>query len=366
MKKAYRIIFNVFVALIGALLGSVILSVLNDNDILVINDSYIALAVKVFVPLIFAIIFYLFSGRIQRLFKFIISQIEQELSTKPLYEIIFGSAGLVIGLIIAFLLSQLINSLNFGVIGSIISIVIYFVFAYLGLSISSKNKDNLLNLVKDNQLQTRNRKITTTDKSNIKKGQNKLLDTSTIIDGRIAEIIRSGFIEGSLIVPVFVLEELQHIADSADNLKRNRGRRGLDIVNEIQNMAGVDVVIYDKAIEEIEEVDSKLIKLAKDLDLKIITNDYNLNKVAGLQGVEVLNINELANAVKPIAIPGEDMIIQIVKEGKEQEQGIAYLDDGTMIVVENGKNFIGETIEVIVTSVLQTNAGKMIFAKSKY
>lgn len=366
MKRVYNIMFKIFVSLIGAIIGIVILSFLNENNILVLSDTYAAVALKVAVPLIFAFIFYFLSDKIQKLLKSIISQIELELSSKPLHEILFGSIGLVIGLIIAYLISQLIYSFNFGVFGSIISILIYFVFAYLGISITAKNKETLLSVLKDNQMGARNKRLPSNEKSITKKNQNKLLDTSTIIDGRIAEIIRSGFLEGSLIVPVFVLEELQHIADSADNLKRNRGRRGLDVVNEIQNMDGVNVIIYDKTIDEIEEVDSKLIKLAKDLDLKIITNDYNLNKVAGVQGIEVLNINELANAVKPIAIPGEDMIIQVVKEGKEHDQGIAYLDDGTMIVVENGKSFIGTTIEVVVTSVLQTNAGKMIFAKSKY
>ena len=193
----------------------------------------------------------------------------------------------------------------------------------------------------------------------------KVLDTSVIIDGRIADICRTGFIEGKLIIPKFVLNELQHIADSSDDLKRVRGRRGLDILNIIQKELDIEVQITEKDFDDIPEVDSKLLKLAQVMNGKVVTNDYNLNKVAQFQGVEVLNINELANAVKPVAIPGEEMVAQVVKEGKESNQGIAYLDDGTMIVVEGGKKHIGETINVLVTSVLQTSAGRMIFGKPK-
>ena len=211
-------------------------------------------------------------------------------------------------------------------------------------------------------------KRTAKPKENIKarEGVPKVLDTSVIIDGRILDIAKIGFIEGPLVVPVFVLEELQHIADSADALKRNRGRRGLDTVAEIQELKNVEVIIYKGKIEEIPEVDSKLLKLASDIGGKIVTNDYNLNKVAKVQNLTVLNVNELANAVKPLYLPGEEMKILLVKEGKEQNQGLGYLDDGTMIVVENGKELIGESVNVIVTSALQTSAGKMIFAKIKY
>ena len=193
----------------------------------------------------------------------------------------------------------------------------------------------------------------------------KTLDTSGLIAGRIIDIASTGFIEGVIIVPGFVLEELRHIADSSDTLKRNRGRRGLDILNKIQKESQVPVQIVEQDFEDIAEVDSKLIKLAKAMKGKIITNDYNLNKVCELQGVPVLNINELANSVKPVVLPGEEMVAQIIKDGKEVGQGVAYLDDGTMIVVEGGRRFIGDTIEVIVTSVLQTAAGRMIFAKPK-
>ncbi len=195
--------------------------------------------------------------------------------------------------------------------------------------------------------------------------EHKILDTSVIIDGRIADICKTGFVEGTLVIPEFVLEELQHIADSSDLLKRNRGRRGLDILNKIQKELDVRVLIYEGDFEEISEVDSKLVKLAKVLQGKVVTNDYNLNKVCELQGVAVLNINDLANAVKPVVLPGEEIVVSVIKDGKEHGQGVAYLDDGTMIVVESGRDYIGNTIEVLVTSVLQTSAGRMIFAKPK-
>ncbi len=193
--------------------------------------------------------------------------------------------------------------------------------------------------------------------------QYKVLDTSVIIDGRIADICETGFLEGTLVVPQFVLRELQQVADSSDSLKRNRGRRGLDILQKIQKMAGVTVQIVETDFPEVREVDLKLIELARRMNGKIVTNDFNLNKVAQLRGVQVLNINELANSLKPVVLPGEIMRVFILKEGKEAGQGVGYLDDGTMVVVDQGKRALGKTIEVSVTSVLQTTAGKMIFCR---
>jgi uncharacterized protein YacL len=193
----------------------------------------------------------------------------------------------------------------------------------------------------------------------------KLLDTSVIIDGRIADITETGFLEGTLVIPQFILRELQHIADSSDPLKRNRGRRGLDILQKIQKKVDIRVEISDMDFPEIREVDNKLVAMAKALNAKIVTNDFNLNKVAELRGVAVLNINELTNALRPVVLPGEDMRVYVLKEGKEYNQGIAYLDDGTMVVVDNGRRHIGQTIDVCVTSVLQTTAGRMIFSRLK-
>jgi uncharacterized protein YacL len=191
----------------------------------------------------------------------------------------------------------------------------------------------------------------------------KILDTSVIIDGRIADVHETGFLEGTLVVPQFVLRELQQVADSTDSIKRNRGRRGLDILQRIQKKSGINVEIVETDFPDVREVDLKLIELARQLGGKIVTNDFNLNKVAQLRGVDVLNINELANALKPVVLPGESMKVFILKEGKEPNQGVAYLDDGTMVVVDNARRMIGKTIETLVTSVLQTTAGKMIFGR---
>ncbi|MFP4081348.1 MAG: PIN/TRAM domain-containing protein [Candidatus Aminicenantes bacterium] len=191
----------------------------------------------------------------------------------------------------------------------------------------------------------------------------KILDTSVIIDGRIADICDTAFIEGTMVVPQFILKELQMVADSADGIKRQRGRRGLDVLDRLQKTAQVSVVVSEIDFPEIKEVDAKLIELAKHMDAKIITNDFNLNKVAQLQGVPVLNINELANAMKPVVLPGETIKVFILKEGKEKDQGVAYLDDGTMVVVDNSRKMIGQNIDITVTSVLQTTVGKMIFGR---
>jgi uncharacterized protein YacL len=200
-------------------------------------------------------------------------------------------------------------------------------------------------------------------RSNAPRKRYRVLDTSVIIDGRIADICETGFVDGTLVVPQFVLKELQMVADSSDSMKRNRGRRGLDILQKIQKMAGVDVIVSDMDFPDVREVDLKLIELARSLEGKIVTNDFNLNKVAQLRGIQVLNINELANSLKPVVLPGEVMKVFILKEGKEYNQGVAYLDDGTMVVVDNARKMIGKTIDVVVTSVLQTTAGKMIFGR---
>jgi len=192
---------------------------------------------------------------------------------------------------------------------------------------------------------------------------NKILDTSVIIDGRISDIADAYFIEGSLIIPQFVLKELQLVADSSDGIKRQRGRRGLDVLDRLQKSSHINVTISEDDFPEIKEVDSKLIELAKQMDAKIITNDFNLNKIAQLQGIKVLNINELANSLKPVVLPGEKIRAFILKEGKEKDQGVAYLDDGTMVVVDNSRKMVGHTIDVTVTSVLQTTVGKMIFGR---
>lgn len=280
---------------------------------------------------------------------------ESRLQRTPTQDLLSGSIGLIVGLVIAFLVGTDLSGL--GPWGTILRVAITIGFGYVGLRVSIRRKDDIMRPQSWLPARMKHRNSPEAVKP-------KILDTSVIIDGRIADICQSGFLEGPLIIPAFVLEELRHIADSADVLKRNRGRRGLDILNRIQKEQN-SVQIYEREVDPNMEVDSKLLKLAKILDGKVVTNDFNLNKVAELQGVPVLNINELANAVKPVVLPGEEMVVHIIKDGKESGQGIGYLDDGTMIVVDGGRKYIGQTVAVLVTSVLQTAAGRMIFAKLK-
>jgi uncharacterized protein YacL len=271
----------------------------------------------------------------------------QRISLKRLIGAAFGS---VLGMFGAFLMSLVLGR---AVSEPFLEVLLLLLMTYVGLIVGAK-KGDLLNLSALGG-------VFGGEKSS--KKAFKILDTSVIIDGRIADIAETGFLDGVLVIPQFVLRELQLVADSADSMKRNRGRRGLDILQRIQKMAHLHVQIVEEDFPQVREVDMKLIELAKVYDCKIITNDFNLNKVAQLHGVEVLNINELANSLKPIVLPGETMRVFILKEGKEYNQGVAYLDDGTMVVVDNAKKMISKTIDISVTSVLQTTAGKMIFGK---
>src|SRR5712691_4838536 len=279
---------------------------------------------------------------------------EHRLKGATLKRLIGAATGSIMGIIGAVLISDLLTDTVFDTSSlSFIKLFILFLMTYVGLVVGA-NKGDMLNLSAMGGIFGGERPP---------KKSYKILDTSVVIDGRIADICETGFLDGILVIPHFVLRELQQVADSADTLKRNRGRRGLDILQRIQKMAGITVQFVENDYPAIREVDMKLIELAKELDAKIVTNDFNLNKVAQLRGVEVLNINELANALKPVYLPGETMKVFILKEGKEFNQGIAYLDDGTMVVVDNARKMIGKTVESSVTSVLQTTAGKMIFGR---
>jgi uncharacterized protein YacL len=279
---------------------------------------------------------------------------EIRLRAVSLKRLIGSALGSVTGIVGAYLFSLVIrNSVPNGHLQSFLQLLVMCVMAYVGLVVGAA-KGELLNLaalggIFGGEKQSRR--------------SYKILDTSVIIDGRIADIAETGFLDGVLTIPAFVLRELQLVADSADSLKRNRGRRGLDILQRIQKLTNIQVTIVEDDFPSVREVDMKLIELAKVYEGKIVTNDFNLNKVAQLHGVEVLNINELANALKPIVLPGEIMKVFILKEGKEYNQGVAYLDDGTMVVVDNARKMIGKTVDISVTSVLQTTAGKMIFGK---
>lgn len=290
---------------------------------------------------------------------------EEKIVKAPVTDVLFGTLGMIIGLVVSFLTVPTLNAIQIPVVSTLLPIFITFFLGYFGFQIGFKKRDELMRLLTVGRLNKDKKRESNVQSVEKPVGMVKILDTSVIIDGRIADICKTGFLEGTLLIPGFVLEELQHIADSSDALKRNRGRRGLDILNKIQKELPVKVEIYDGDFEEIQEVDSKLVKLAKVIEGIVVTNDFNLNKVCELQGVTVLNINDLANAVKPVVLPGEELNVQVIKDGKEHNQGIAYLDDGTMIVVESGRDYIGKQIDVIVTSVLQTSAGRMIFAKPK-
>jgi uncharacterized protein YacL len=308
--------------------------------------------------LILGLFIYLLSPLLIRQGERLARYIEREITKWPAEQVFVGFIGLISGFLVAFIISGLTgNLIPIESINNAIGVVLYLFLGYLGVRVALGSKLDFTRLFDSLN------KLTFTGKSD--GAAPKVLDTSVIIDGRILDVCKTKFIEGKLIVPEFVLKELRHIADSSDALKRKRGRRGLDILNKLQTEIDNEVVIDGTDFKEVSEVDIKLLKLAQKLGGMVATHDYNLNKVAILHGVDVLNINELANAVKPIVLPGEEMTVTVVKEGKENNQGLAYLDDGTMIVIENGKHLIGETITVIVTTALQTAAGKMIFVRPK-
>ena len=316
--------------------------------------------------------------------------IREQIRKAEVSDLIAGVIGLVVGLLIAALLALPLSQLSFADLGRWVPTAVAVLCAWLGVTIAVLRKNDFTRLASmaftgraarraardereseeheehDERDQTSGRlRDRLTGRGGKRTSDRILLDTSAIIDGRIADISQTGFVTGTLVAPRFVLEELQHIADSADSMRRNRGRRGLDILQRLQKDSSVPVEISDADPTEVPEVDAKLVKLARQWRCAIITNDFNLNRVAELQGVKVLNINELAHAVKPILLPGEEMTVKIIQEGKEAGQGVGYLDDGTMIVVENGKAYLQSTIEVSVTRVLQTVAGRMIFAHPK-
>jgi uncharacterized protein YacL len=274
----------------------------------------------------------------------------------PTQNILSGVVGLIVGLIIANLLAYSLSFIPF--VGNYLPIILNVTLGLLGIILGLNKREESVNFYRKSIGRFKK-------KEKVSQYQPKILDTSVIIDGRVADICQTDFLEGELIIPRFVLNELQAIADSSEPLKRNRGRRGLDVLNRINKIHTNKIKIISQDYPDLKSVDTKLIRLAKDLDAKVLTNDYNLNKLAQLENVSVLNINDLSNALKSVILPGEELITQIIKEGKESGQGVAYLDDGTMIVVENGVKNIGDKVKVMVTSILQTPAGRMIFGRVK-
>ncbi|WP_431028457.1 PIN/TRAM domain-containing protein [Lysinibacillus sp. LZ02] len=353
LKKVIQVAF----LFIGGALGLVFLPPLYELIHLSsnpwINNPYISVALG-------ATLLFVLSFGLSDYFVRLITWMEDVLSKVPVGDLLFGTVGLIMGLSVSALFGFAINSIQLPVITEVTPIILSIILGYLGFRVGFNKREEFVQLFTKSGPSAKKKQGEQEAKLS-----HKLLDTSVIIDGRIADISETGFIEGTLVVPQFVLTELQHIADSSDTLKRTRGRRGLDILKRLQDERQSKVLIVEDDFEDVSEVDLKLVRLAKKMGAQILTNDFNLNKVCELHQVEVLNINDLANAVKPVVIPGEDMQVVVIKDGKEQNQGVAYLDDGTMIVVEGGRSYIGQAITVTVTSVLQTSAGRMIFAKPK-
>ncbi|MEG0291176.1 MAG: hypothetical protein RR495_00600 [Anaerovoracaceae bacterium] len=365
LKRIFRIIFT----LIGVICGYGFYSLckyiigLSYPNVLKHLVGWQGFGIALLFAIIFGILFFNIMPSLGRKSQKVAKDIEADLSKVSTNKLVSGTMGIIVGFVVAFLLSQIYTQLEVPYLGTVLSIITYLMLGYLGFIISSERGIDAFGSIMTA------RKLTAVGGGRAKdKGNDatpKIFDTSVIIDGRILDIMKTGFLEGTVIIPEFVLVELRHIADSSDSLKRTRGRRGLDILKKIQVDYGIEIYNTDseKALDEIPEVDVKLIKLAQILRGKVVTNDFNLNKVARIKDVEVLNINELANTLKPVVLPGETMELFLVKEGKERDQALAYLDDGTMIVVEHGRKFIGKTIFVTVTTVLQTSAGRMIFSK---
>lgn len=332
--------------------------------------------------IVFAAVGFFVGPAVARWVSAITHWLENRLVRLPGADIIIGSAGAILGLIVALLLGPALSHIPTA--GDWLPAVASVFLAYLGWRVFVTKRNDLLHLIRPARRSGGGRSPVVRTSSRLRgaarakragapaagpaeaSGSTKVLDTSSIIDGRIADLYKTGFLEGPLCVPAFVLDELRHIADSNDPLKRSKGRRGLDILTAMQRDPRAKVqIIHGAATGAAEEVDSALLRVARELGAKVLTTDYNLNKVAGLQGVEVLNVNELANALKPSLLPGEDIHVRVVREGKEAGQGVGYLDDGTMIVIDGGRRFVGEEIAVEVTSAIQTAAGRLIFARPR-
>ncbi|MEK4630383.1 MAG: PIN/TRAM domain-containing protein [Solibacillus sp.] len=355
LKKVIQVAFLFIGGALGLIFLPPLYEFMNLSSHPWLNNPYFSVAIG-------AALLFVLSFALSDYFVKLITWLEEVLFKLPAADLLFGTLGLIVGLSVATLAGVAINQMNIPFVTAVVPAILSIVLGYLGFRLGFSKRDELLQIFSGKS--TGKKRVNDSTNKEVQEHY-KLLDTSVIIDGRIADISATGFVEGVLVVPQFVLTELQHIADSSDTLKRTRGRRGLDILKRLQDERASKVLITEIDFEDVSEVDLKLVRLAKKMDAQILTNDFNLNKVCELHRVQVLNINDLANAVKPVVIPGEDMQVVVIKDGKEHNQGVAYLDDGTMIVVEGGRSYIGQAITVTVTSVLQTSAGRMIFAKPK-
>lgn len=317
------------------------------------------LGMNIFVAMTVGYIFFQLTQSVVEMVSKTANKMVAEMKTVSAPKLLLGLLGLIIGFIISFLLSSIYTRIFNGFVSTGLTVITYVILGYLGVMLISDRTNEIIG-----QLSIEKKFMALMGRKEKSESSPKIIDTSVIIDGRLDSVIKSGFLEGKIIIPEFVLLELQHIADSSDDMKRRRGRRGLDMLKKIQETHGIEIYnCDDKVLEEIPEVDMKLLKLAQIMKGKVVTNDFNLNKVAKLKKVDVLNINELASGLKPVVLPEECLDVELIKEGKERKQALAYLDDGTMIVVEEGKDHIGQKVRVKVSTVIQNQAGRMIFAR---
>lgn len=355
LKRIIRLIYILLGATVGFYYLPLLWDVFNwqlDRSLLFFMDVAIG-----------AIIFWLLSLALMKPTLNVIHQVEHDLTSKSPIYIFFGALLTILGLVLAVLISIPLWQTRIPVINNVLPILLMIVFSYYGFKIGTSRLDDWKNLATLRRNKDAGGRHEVIKQQDANYHHYKILDTNILIDGRIYDLVKTGFLEGTLLVPNFVLYELQYIADSGESIKRVRGRRGLDILNKLRKEKIVPIEMYDGDFEDIPEVDSKLIALAKKVNGAIVTNDYNLNKVIQFQNVDVLNINNLAKSLRPRVIPGEKLNVVVVKKGTERQQGVAYLDDGTMVVVEDGRYFMNQPIEVEVTSALQTDAGRMIFAR---
>ena len=376
VEKLMRFLITLLGAGIGAALAALILPLLSRRYDMA--SPYAPIALYAALCLVGAAICFAFSSAIIGRTMKLIAASERKWDAMPTQQIVLTSIGMIMGLVVAALITQLILSAGASLITISFSALTYVILGYVGLRIgyhryrggkTPRMRRHLRRAAEAGILDDADL-LMSDEEEDIPSAQaahpsRKYLDTSVIIDGRVLDIVKTGFLEGEIVVPQFVLAELRHIADSGDSLRRARGRRGLDVLSKLQKELKTPIVIDETDYPDLEEVDVKLLRLCRDNGGTVVTNDYNLNKVAGVTGLRVLNINDLANALKPMLMAGEELTVQIVREGKEPGQGVAYLDDGTMIVVENGRRYVGETVTAVVTTVLQTSAGRMIFTRLK-
>ena len=370
-SKVVQRLLRALITVLGAGIGAALTALANQLYRLNNPDAPMAVASLVLAYtascILFGLIFFFLSNPMIAKCAELGSAVEQRLDRMPISQMVGCLSGLVIGLVIAALLSQIVGFLGASMFTTAFSAILYVALGATGWSIGWKRGRDLVALF-TREGEPKGRRFTRKHGAAVYApgaARPKLLDTSVIIDGRILDVCRTGFLEGELVVPQFVLDELRHIADSSDTLRRARGRRGLDILQKLQSEPRVTVRVDDADWADTAEVDVKLLRLAQQTGGAVVTGDYNLNKVAAVAGVGVLNLNELAGALKPVVLPGEEMTVQIVKEGKEPGQGVAYLEDGTMVVVEGGRAHLNETVACLVSTVLQTSAGRMIFTRLK-